>query len=357
MTAKKKRIIGNIVFYVVLAFIYTIAIVTVITKFNGGTMYIFNHRADVVLTDSMSERNPNHADFLEGTTQIQPFDITVAEKVNNNTELNVKDCALFINPSVGKLVVHRIVNISQKGVEFKITNCAKERFNDMDVVRLDYMRGGIDMAVLDYTKISLEAYTTEEYSTYFNFFQAKNSIPTEVQTTKISDSVYKHIISYERTSSSPYRTSIRCANDELQYIASVTYTSKSKGELVFNASELVVDKDNSYTKLYDPYFLYEMRGDKSPTSDGYFKREQLLAKVNFTIPKLGRVVHFLQSIPGIIMLVGLSIVITVASFFWSNESKKKNSVEEVATGEVIDKPKEEAPKEGTPSKDEEKKDV
>ena len=55
-----------------------------------------------------------------------------------------------------------------------------------------------------------------------------------------------------------------------------------------------------------------------------FERKELISKVTNVIPKVGHVTHFLQSIPGIIMLVGLTVIITVASFFLNKPAKNKN---------------------------------
>ena len=339
MNSKTKRIFANIAFYLVLVLIYGVAIFALINKFNKETLYFFNNRVDIVLTDSMSVRNENHADFLADTKQIQPFDIVVSKEIKDDTELNEKDCVLFKNPNYNnEVVVHRIVHIYEEGVSFKINNAEKTTFNNGEVFSINALDGEVTMATLDYTSISITAYSTKLLSSYYVISQGKNIVSTTVETTTISENVYKHVINYSRESSAPYKTFITAGTDEEIYISSITYDSKSQGILTFNASELTLDENHSFKKLFNPYYLYEIRADKSNSSDGIFERKELMSKVTTVIPKIGHITHFLQSIPGIIMLVGLTVIITVASFFWNKNINKKPVEPKEEAQEVSDKP-------------------
>ena len=334
MKPKTKKIIINVAFYLALVLIYSITIFSLINRFNNETIYLGNTRVDVVLTDSMSERNEKHADFLEDTTQIQPFDMVVSKKINDDTELNIKDCVLFKNPKLNnKLVVHRIINITHEGVPFEITSCEKTTFDDIEVTKLG-SSGMVKMSSFNITDVKIEAYSPKEYDQYFVFFLGKNSYPTEVETTKIREGVYKHLITFSRASSVPFSTTIAPASEEELYISSITYTSFTKGDIVYNTKELVVDEEGSYHALYADYYMYETRGDKGTTSDGSFERSELIAKVDHIIPKLGHVVHFLQSLPGMIMLVGLTILITFTSYLLANNGKKKRKEETASDGDT-----------------------
>lgn len=343
MAISKKKLISNIIFYVVLAFFFGVAVFAIVTKLNGGAIYLFNNRVDIVLTDSMSVRNEHHLDFLEGTQQIQPYDMVVSETINANTELKVKDCVLYRNPNYSKPVVHRIISISEQGTEFKVNQYQKKTFNNEEVVSLDPLYGSITMAILDFKDIEIVAYTPVEYSSYFVLLQGKNAVETTVETTNVSTGVYRHVIKYHKDSSSPYRTTIAPSNDREMYIASVNYKSFSSGNLTFKASELDGSK-NTYKKLFNGYYLYEIRGDKANAADGFYPLESLISKVNVVIPKLGYIAYFLQTLPGIFMMVGLALVIAVASFFWTKPDKKDkggNKEEMVPVeGEVVDNPPE-----------------
>jgi len=45
------------------------------------------------------------------------------------------------------------------------------------------------------------------------------------------------------------------------------------------------------------------------------------------IPKMGHVVRFITSIPGVIMLVGIGVLISVASYFLSKNKKDEPIIE------------------------------
>lgn len=332
MNIKAKRIIANIAFYLVLAIIYGFAIFAVATKFTNGTIYLFNSRTDVVLTDSMSVRNENHAEYLSDTTQIQPFDMVVSQKITDDTELKEKDCVLFRSPNYhNELVVHRIVHVYEEGIQFKINNANKTTFVKEDVFTLAKVDGEVVMGTLDYKSISITAYSSSLSSSYLVLSEGKNVVDTNVETTVIQENVYKHVITYSRSSTAPYKTFISNGTDQPVYISSIAYRSDSVGELTFNASELKLDESNNYKKLFNAYYLYEIRADKSNSSDGVFERDKLVSKVTNVIPKLGHFVHFIQSLPGIIMLVGLTILITVTSFFWNKNVNKPSKPKESAT--------------------------
>lgn len=335
MKPKTKKIILNIAFYLALVSIYSVTIFSLINRFNNETIYLGNTRVDIVLTDSMSERNEKHADFLEGTTQIQPFDMVVSKKINEDTELNVKDCVLFKNPKLNnRLVVHRIINITHEGIPFEITKCEKTTFDDIEVTKL-IDDGMIKMSSYNITDVKIEAYSPKEYSQYFVFYLGKNSYPTQVETTKINEGVYKHIITFSRESSVPFSTTIAPGTDEPLYVSNITYTSKTKGDIEYKTQDLVVSEEGSYNTLFADYYMYETRGDKGTTADGSFERSELIAKVNHVIPKLGHVVHFLQSLPGMIMLMGLTIIITFASYLMANSGKKERK-KVTENGEIIE---------------------
>ena len=358
MKVNKKKLALNIVFYLVLAFIYAVAILALFIKANNGTFYVFNKRVDIVLTDSMSERNANHADYLSDTTQIKPFDMIVSEGIKEDTEIKEKDCVIFKNPKMNnKVVVHRVIGVYEEGILFKVDNARKETLNNEEVFSLETSEGRVTMESLDYRSITLTAYSHVLDSVYFVILEGKNPVATTCETTKISDDLYKHTISYTRESTIPYKTFISSGTEHDVYLSNIVYDSESQGVLTFSGSELTLDASNNYQKRFNSYYLYEIRADKSSTADGFFLRENIDAKVTRIIPKLGHVFHFLQSIPGIIMLVGLTIIITLASFFWTKGTPKKveGEIKEVDSSTAIDVPVEEKKKPKTTKKKPKKK--
>lgn len=345
MTTKKKKVITNIIFYTLIVFIYSFVLFGVITKFTGGAVYLGNNRMDVVLTNSMSYKNENHLDFLEGTTQIQPFDIVTSSTINKDSELFVKDVVLFRSPNYhNQLVVHRIIGIEETGNKLTITRLLKEQFNNQEMMRLD-ATGLIRLTALDFTKIEIDAYTDQEYAKYLIMQSNAKNVEPIVETTKISDNLYHHHIYYEKNNNFTYVSVIgNYSLNQKVYIASVTYHSDSKGATTITANDVTPDDKGNVMKFLYPYNLYEIRADTAYSSDGKFTIEQLISRVHTVTPKLGHVFRFLQSIPGIIMMVGLAIIITVASFLLNKEDKK-HKLETSNNEEIIDNQSEEKKKE------------
>ena len=342
MTIKKKKLITNIIFYTLIVFIYAIVLFGVITKFTGGSVFLGNLRADVVLTDSMSKRNPSHLDFLEGTTQFQPHDVVFSNRIDESTELFVKDCVLFRSPNYhNQFVVHRIVNIEEKGTELVFNKYNKATINDMDAVTLE-PTGLIKMIPLDFNSIKIDFYTTISYSQYIVLQVNKSNVEYQIETTKIRDDLYHHIVTYTKSNDYTYQSVIgRYSLNVDIYITSITYVSKTKGTEVVEATKIpdpVVDPDSGqsvYTYLAYAYKLYEIRADKGYSSDGKFKKEDLVSRVHTVWPWVGHIIQFLQSIPGIIMMVGLAIIITVTSFLL-NKTIKKEQANAVNNCEVVE---------------------
>lgn len=337
MTIKTKKIISNILFYIALAVIYGIAALAVISKFNGGAFYFGDTRLDVVLTSSMATRNKEYEDFLKDTSQIQRHDLIVSSKIKEDTKLEVKDCVLFRNPKLeNKLVVHRIVAIEEEGISFNVRNAEKVTFDNVDVVKYRDYKSEISMMSLDFTSIEIVAYSPEEYAKYYTIVHYNETYETSCVTTKISDYVYKHVITYQREAATPTFTKILKGTEKEVYLASVKYVSNSRGALVFNASDLVVDENYNYHKYFDSTFRYAIRGDANNALDGWFTREKLIAKTYSVVPKIGIVILFLQSIPGLICVVGLGIIITAASYFWNKSSTKAGAIEDKPVEETVD---------------------
>lgn len=344
MTNRNKRIITNIIFYTVLAIIYIIGIYAVVTKLNGGVVYLGNIRFDTILTDSMSERNPETADFLKDTTQLQVYDMVVSEKINDDTSLNVKDCVIFNSRSLGKSVCHRIVSISEEGIEFTVKSGSLVDEKRAGKQLLSLTPGGtIRLGLSDFTDVEIICYSPQLYENgyYAVYLPSKQEPePYEIVTEKI-DNYYKHTITYHREFTKTSSNTIRCMNVYEKYIEKVTYKSYSKGEFIFNATDFVPDESDNYKKYFDSRYLYEIRADKAAASDtdGVYYRKDLTAKVINVLPKLGYVNRFLLSIPGLILIIGLVVIITVASFFLSKGQKKKVKLDaNSSNGDIIDQP-------------------
>lgn len=347
MTKKKKNLIINIFFYTLLIIIYGFVTFGVITKFTGGRVHLGSMSMDVVLTDSMSYRNKDNKD-LDGTSQIQPFDIVVSHSINESTELNVKDVVLFRSKNYNyQIVCHRIIAITQKGKDFTVINSHKDtpEFASKELLTLDH-QGFITLDPIPFSKITVELYTRELRENYLIFQINKKNVPVNVETEKLADNLYHHYISYEKTDDYTYGSIIGRSGSFEHYISSITYESNKSGNTTVDSKDIVLDETGSYKTLLYTYELYTIRPDTSTGTDGDYKREDLISKVTSVIPKLGHLIHFLQSIPGIIMMVGLAIIVSVGSYLMGREDKKNKLNKQQENGSIIE---EEAPKEvGTP---------
>jgi len=323
--SKRRKIVSNIVFYSLLVVIYSLAIFGIVNRFTGGVIYLGNTRFDIVLTDSMSSKNKHYEEFLENTTQIQAFDMVKSKKINDETELRVKDIVLFHNSTTNKTVVHRIVDIIEKGDKFKIDTASKVLFHDIDTVRLD-LNGIIAMSELDFTSITIESYSESQVDPHFAIKVGSEEVDKAIEVEEIGN-YYFYKTTFSRDNHTFIPSNIYCPGDYDEYISKITYYSASKGELVFEANEFNNEESGVYEYLYNKYYLYEIRADKSNTSDGTFKRSDIISKVDYVIPKMGHVVRFITSIPGVIMLVGIGVLISVASYFLSKNKKDEPIIE------------------------------
>lgn len=71
------------------------------------------------------------------------------------------------------------------------------------------------------------------------------------------------------------------------------------------------------------YFTIRADGAKERNYDGDFKYESIIGKVTHNAGQFGQVIYFLQSIYGVILMVGLAIICFVYSFFSDNEKTEK----------------------------------
>lgn len=326
MALNKKKLVTNIVFYTLIVIFYGFVLFAIITKFNGGSVYFFNTRYDVVLTDSMSAKNENHLDFLEGTSQIQALDMISSKKVDENTKLKEKDVVLFINPDLNNAtVMHRIVQVIPKGDELKVYKAEKVEYNSQQTVRLLQSGSSFTLAALDVVKIELEFYTPDKYADNYTFVVGGNAYtPSFVETQY--EGFYKYNLTCTRSTSYPAKTLISLVSENENYIRNIVFTRNDGSTVVFDANDYENVEGDTFSKLYNIYYLYEIRADRAKDSDGIFTRDKILSKVDNVVPKAGYVVRFITSIPGIVMFIGIALIITAASYFYNKEPKKKEEV-------------------------------
>lgn len=346
MTLKKKRLVANIIFYTLIVLIYGFVISMLITKFTtgGGTIYLFNIRYDVVLTGSMSQRNEYHLDFLEGTTQIQQYDVVRSRKIDDGTKLNVKDVVLFTNHYLGNITdMHRIVNITEKYDTLTVYNSEAAQIDDKKTIHLNDYSSYIRMTDTQVSKIELSVLSPNMYDYDYAFGFGGDYLESTFTSEKVGN-YYVSTVTCLHNSSAAKPISIVKNNHNGSYIASVTFTTPNGNTYSFTGDDYTPVEGEPFEKHYNIRELYEVRGDKAKDSDGIFERSSIQSRVENILPKAGYVVRYLTSIPGILMFVGLGIIISVTSYFYNKSSIKK---EKQSTQGTIEETVERKEDEGT----------
>ncbi len=84
---------------------------------------------------------------------------------------------------------------------------------------------------------------------------------------------------------------------------------------------------------------YQIRADMAnhESPDGWFTKDQLIAKKVGSTPWLGNIVRFLRSIYGMIMLIGLAVILILYTYF-SNQDKNKKKALENASSQELEQP-------------------
>lgn len=297
------------------------------------------------MTDSMSERNSEYADFLEGTTQYQVYDVVVSHKVGADDVLNIKDVVLFKNPEMGnRTVMHRIVGRTEEYDTLKTLEVDKELFEGNDVLSFRGYGSRISLTELSIHSIELDILSDHAYNDDYSLSIGMQRYKGEVESTK-ADNYYRHHLTYYHNTDAAMISSIYKSSYNSGYLSSVKYTLNSGKTFEFKASDYITSEE-PFEKHYNIRYLYEIRGDKSNTSDGTkFRNSDIYSKVDNVFRKLGFVTRFLTSIPGIIMFIGLAIIITITSYFWNKKFNKKLADGNITETEIDSK-------EGTKDKDE-----
>lgn len=285
---------------------------------------MFGVRADVVLSNSMSYKNEEYADFLEGhDDQFKKFDLVFSKKIDSEENLNVYDIVLFNNPLIGT-TVHRIVGKELlKKDSFSLDLANTSFFEGKKAIVLSEVGSQIvSEDTISFNRVELVIYSPNEYCDGYNFVARNELLATSVQSEKI-DRYYKHTITATRESSSPakfllvHKTYFDYEND---YISSLCINA-ARGDIEINATNIVQDNDAYYYETNFTY-KYEIRGDAASQSDGKFEIGDIYSKLVGVAPNMGYVVRYLSSVWGVVLMIGLGFVIMAASYYWENMNKK-----------------------------------
>lgn len=301
--------------------VFLIVGILIAFKVSNKTFYYFNNRADVVLSDSMSYKNPEYSDFLKGhDNQIQRNDFVISTRIDEATPLDVYDIVLFNSKDFGTNM-HRIVDIKYEGKRCGLNYLEKEYNQELETDLMYFTRSLSEIRFKDtivFSDFEAVSYSTKEFNADEYYFMVNNSKMTlDVTSVKVSDTYYKNTIRFHNPNVAP--SIFAMTKRSYDYDSKFSYLKlyNSEAEYLFEPSMLDGEKEQTY--LFHPVALYQIRGDASNTADGWFYREQLFSKVHTVIPKIGLFIHFITSPWGIAMIIGLALLPTLYSFL----SKKR----------------------------------
>lgn len=321
---KSRKIVNKVLTYSLIGFLFFVVIMSLVYKLTKKPFYFFNTRYDVVLTDSMSVKNKEYEEFLNGhDDQIQAFDFVVSEKIDEETKLDVYDIVIFEHPTIGT-DMHRVVDIKDIGETFTLDHLSKETFNEQEMIQFDSPSSAIFLtSEFIFSDIEIVTYSTVPFDSgeyYFNI----NDIEVEVSAvSSLEGSVYKNVISHHRNSLAPAKFSItKKSYETFSYFASIRLYGDKKECLI--TPELVEgsEKQELMVNISQRYLI---RGDKANTDDGWYSRDKIDAKVTRVVPKFGYVVRFLSSPYGTILILGVAMIPII---YWMIFDKKKKQKEQ-----------------------------
>ncbi len=317
----KGKILDIISWVLVLA-IFATSLTLLITRKSKGTIAIFGNRYDVVLSGSMSYKNEEHLDFLNGhDDQIQKMDVVRSQVVDKNSDLNVYDIVLF-RDTYGRTNMHRIVDKraqSQDEINLQEATISEDRIVLANHNSAIYTNA-ISFTTVEVTFVSKSETFSDGY--YFSF--AGLAQEYDLKTNPHGD-MYEHKITITKKSTAPVKFVI-VHNKAFEYASEQIINFKMNaynGEISINGKSFPEGSEQLVTNVI---YEYMIRGDAAKTEDGWFNYESIYSKVNKIIPKAGYFVSYITSIPGIIMLIGLGLIIIGVDFgvdYFSKREKKK----------------------------------
>ena len=331
---KKTKNIFSIVGWVVVFLLFILSIICVIVRFSGSRYTIFGSRYDVVLTNSMSEKNEKYKEFLEGhDDQINAFDLVKSKEVKSGDDIKVFDVVIYNDRYIGTNM-HRIVD-KVKDAKEDIT------FTNSSIVELDGNKGflleDVDSNVISndisFDELEMVTYSKTENASdnfYFNVF-TQNYIPT-VTSEKLG-SGYKFTYKIHRDTTAPGQIAISHKsfyNYSNEVVLSLKVNSAAGGIECSpdNFSEI---NGTDLTAEFNPHYKFEIRGDKSETSDGWYTLSDIEGVVVNNYRGMGYLFRFLGSIWGGLMFVLLAILIIVVDIISGRMDKKAAAANKAET--------------------------
>jgi len=340
----KYKFVLSVLIYVVAGLLFVLAFIGIVTKLSGNSLPLFGYRLDVVLTDSMSYKNPDYEEFLKGhDNQIQAKDVAITKVGVHESEIDVYDIVLFNNPMLHVTDMHRIVGKTFKDQD-EITALKSHigEINGIKGITFDSVKGGIVSNVICVKQVTLATYSTiYDERDHFGFSHQAGFYDATVSREEKDGGYYTYYsvsIDYEypRTLTIAHK----CEYDYSSEVISSCRITTENGVCDLNESTLSV-KDDGLFGAYNQRYYYEIRGDAANTSDGKsFTINDIIGKVVGTIPKIGYFIRYLSSVWGMVSLIGVGVLIIAFDIISSRMAKKEEQQLEATANEQVVEEKE-----------------
>ena len=357
---RKSKIALDIVSFSGVFLLFVCSLLCLIARFNGSRFDLFGNRYDVVLTDSMASKNPEHAEFLEPyNDQFKAFDLAISRKLPEPEELKVGDVVVFTDRNIGTNM-HRIVDVEPKYSEsVKFINATATEINGKHGVILNDLSSSIDTSDIRFETMSITTYTSIESTDNLAFYVLSEKLTPEVTKVDANDGSGKSLVTYnlKRTTKAPGKIKIYHKNSyefSEELITSIHIDSLvSPIDVDFNNLIPVNSGTNNYEQAFNVQYAYQIRGDAAKDADGWYAYNELQALVKGNAHGCGYVIRFMGSIWGGLMFALLAILILVVELILGRMNKKELVASEIAqeTKEKenpIEEPKEQPKEEPKP---------
>ena len=107
--SKKLKIIGNSIFFALIAIIVTFSVWNFIDIKSGYKYPIFGMRTSVIVSPSMAGKNDANTYLTDDMKQIQKFDVVTTVQYKSYDDIKLYDVATYFNGSKD-LICHRVVD-------------------------------------------------------------------------------------------------------------------------------------------------------------------------------------------------------------------------------------------------------
>lgn len=329
--AKKKSKAIDILLYTICFVFFGLALFGAITRLTSDSFYIFNSRFDVVLTDSMSEKHPDHVEFLKNhNDQYQKMDLVISTKVRRPSDVKLYDVVIFNDPIFGNNM-HRIVDMIEDRKDiFTLEKVDKGELLNYKGLFFNEIGSSVVTNELTFDTLQMTTFITEDdESIHFNFNVMSNEYLPKVATKKVKGGYIK-TYSFKRDSKAPGKLVIAHHHKydfEKEIITEIRLNTLYEDSVISYNSEISSDNGINTIELNQTY-RYEIRGDKQKDGEIY-ELKDIQSKVVGKLPAAGYVMKYLSSIWGVIMFTCLGIGCIVVDILLERQNKldKKEQAE------------------------------